>query len=846
MPLAHESRRPHLGTLAVTAALACIFGVACPRVGWAAWPSSPYLSLPVAVASGNQGGSNGPSSCSDGAGGAFIAWSDTRTDAGDIYMQHVTPKGVADPAWPANGRLVFAGLSNQIRPAVVSDGSGGVIVAWGDARTFNYDIYAQHVLANGTFDPAWPATGRLLCGDPGSESDPRIVTDGAGGAIVAWTDQRGGDNEIYATRVRSTGAVDPAWPLNGQALCAFAGGQFLASMCVDGAGGAFVAWQDARVGGLAQVYATHVGGNGVVAAGWNAPSGQPVNTAAPSSYGIELCSDGGLGAYIAWYDFRTASSVYASHLLAGGVDPLWVANGVALSSGVYTAEGPKLAPDGAGGCYVAWADGSSSNKETHVQRLTPSGAAWPGWPSYGAIVITATSLRYVEALVADATGAIVLVRDVRNGTWDIYAGRVRASSAVDPYWTTNGVAVAIATQNQWIASLAPDGLGGAIAAWTDQRNTTDGTYDLYAQRVTRNGYLGTPEGEILSVRDVPNDQGRYCKLTFAASYIDLASDPNFSQYLLYRSVPPNLIAEAVRAGARVYSRFEDVPPTDLANAVIGEQGERFSTPDVRTFVQPFGAQSYGWEYAGGVGCAHYLSTYGLLVPTTGDSTAAGNPKTAWMTVLTGYYNPDLYFMSYPDSGYSVDNLAPLAPAPFTGQYAAGEAHLHWNPNAEPDVAEYRLYRGSSPSFVPTMSNRVAAVEDTGFVDVAGGPFYYKLSAVDLHGNESLFATLLPAGTVDAPISVAAALELAAPAPNPSFGRTTFRFALPAAADAELAIYDANGRFVRRLASGRHEAGAHALAWDLRGADGRRVPAGLYFVRLTTPAGTRSRRIAALD
>jgi hypothetical protein len=41
------------------------------------------------------------------------------------------------------------------------------------------------------------------------------------------------------------------------------------------------------------------------------------------------------------------------------------------------------------------------------------------------------------------------------------------------------------------------------------------------------------------------------------------------------------------------------------------------------------------------------------------------------------------------------------------------------------------------------------------------------------------------------------------------------------------------------------AGAHTLAWDLRDEAGRRVPAGLYTLRLTAPGHTVRQRVAVL-
>ena len=115
----------------------------------------------------------------------------------------------------------------------------------------------------------------------------------------------------------------------------------------------------------------------------------------------------------------------------------------------------------------------------------------------------------------------------------------------------------------------------------------------------------------------------------------------------------------------------------------------------------------------------------------------------------------------------MDNVAPEAPAPFTGTYSAGTSVLHWDPNSEPDLANYRLYRGTTAGFTPGPGNLVASPSDTGYVDASGTPHYYKLSAVDIHGNESPATLLLPAGTLAVGERAAPALALGRPSPNPA-------------------------------------------------------------------------------
>ena len=73
-----------------------------------------------------------------------------------------------------------------------------------------------------------------------------------------------------------------------------------------------------------------------------------------------------------------------------------------------------------------------------------------------------------------------------------------------------------------------------------------------------------------------------------------------------------------------------------------------------------------------------------------------------------------------------------------------------------------------------------------------------------------------------------------------------RFGLPSAGRVDLAIYDLQGRQVRRLVDGVMEARTHSVSWDGRGDDGARLGAGVYMYRLVTPAGRFDRRMVVLD
>jgi hypothetical protein len=89
------------------------------------------------------------------------------------------------------------------------------------------------------------------------------------------------------------------------------------------------------------------------------------------------------------------------------------------------------------------------------------------------------------------------------------------------------------------------------------------------------------------------------------------------------------------------------------------------------------------------------------------------------------------------------------------------------------------------------------------------------------------------------------LRFLPPGPNPLHTGTSLGFELPAPAHVVLGIYDSGGRRVASLADGTFGAGRHALRWDARDDAGRAVPAGLYFVRVSTPGLRETRRVVVL-
>ena len=79
-------------------------------------------------------------------------------------------------------------------------------------------------------------------------------------------------------------------------------------------------------------------------------------------------------------------------------------------------------------------------------------------------------------------------------------------------------------------------------------------------------------------------------------------------------------------------------------------------------------------------------------------------------------------------------------------------------------------------------------------------------------------------------------------PNPFNPRTTIEYELPAAGTVEIRIFNVNGQLVKSLGADQQPPGLHTAVWDGTNEAGRPVAGGVYFCRLETAAGTRTRAI----
>jgi len=749
-----------------------VFVVARPAD--AAWPHDPTDNVPVAVAALSQ---SSPVGVSDGAGGMIVAWADTRSGTADIYAQRISATG--GMLWTASGVLACGATGDQTLPVIAADGAGGAVLAWVDARAGagTNDVYAQKINASGTV--LWGASGVAVCTATGAAIEPQVISDGGGGAIVGWEDQRGGVNsDIYARRVLVAGTA--IWTANGNLVCGATGRQTAMRMTTDNANGVILVWADGRVTGTdIYVQRTNSAGSNL----WTA-DGVAVCTQAATQGLPAITADGLGGAIFAWYDNRagTDQNIYAAKVTTTGTLP-WTAQGVLCCNATGSQVTPTIISTTGAGAIVAWRDSRDGTLDIYAQRLSSTGVRQ--WGAAGVLTHAITAGNQTNArLCSDGgLGAYLVYEDIS----ELFAQRLSSTGA--RLWLNDYTPVSQAANYQGNSTIVL-GKDGVLVAWEDQRGNTPS--DVYAQRMEQSGLCGDPEPRILSVRDVPSDQGGQVRVRWLASYRDLEPHSEIEQYDVDRGI------------------------------------------------------GTGWTLVATVP-ASGLDEYAVVVTTPADSTAGSPAYTRFRVRSSPRVGiPWPIWTSAPDSGCSVDNLSPAPPAALTGRVEFGRVLLAWRPGAESDLSAYRVYRGGSPGEPLSAASLVAETRATSFEEPEGSEGYYRVTAVDRNRNESA-ASALVLQTTGPPPTVGARLFLADVSPNPSrtAAGAAIRFGLDRRVNASLAIYDPAGRRVRVLASGERDPGEHTVRWDGRDERGGPASPGLYFVHFVTPGCAATRRLVLI-
>jgi hypothetical protein len=303
---------------------------------------------------------------------------------------------------------------------------------------------------------------------------------------------------------------------------------------------------------------------------------------------------------------------------------------------------------------------------------------------------------------------------------------------------------------------------------------------------------------ITSITDVGNDQGRQVRVRWQHADCDAPGLPcSVTYYSLWRRIDQD------RRGDRRPSGRE--------------------APDLRFY--PPGE----WDFVKTVP-AWCQESYSTVCPTLCDSTISHGMCWSVFFLAAHTEAPGIYFECLPDSGCSLDNLAPGVPRNF---HLAPPTILVWDECPEVDFDYFAVYGSETDSLDGAAELLGYTIEPT--MDITGHPHgFYHVTATDLAGNEGEEASSYGLSGIPAGGRVPDAFALHACVPNPASLGTTFSFDVPGESEVALTVFDVRGRVVRVLVHGRVRAGSHAMRWDGTDESGRRVGAGAYFCKMAAP------------
>jgi hypothetical protein len=386
--------------------------------------------------------------------------------------------------WIENGVPVRQGVHIEWQRSGDVGNSGEMIFGWSDTRTGDRDIYVQKIDTSGA--NLWGDTGIRATIADGRQEDPVLVSDGSGGLFLAWIDYRSDEyGDVYAQHIDSDGNL--SWDPAGVPLAVNSGAQQSANMARGAAGVAYVIWDDGSLSESGDIFGTVLTTAGPLAAGGT--NGLPVVNASgtQSNHSIETS---GSEVVVVWLDTRDTNDpdIYGQRLDVNFTG-LWGENGILICGNASDQTYPKVAPADGDRVAVSWLDNRNHIKtDVFSQLLNSDGSAV--WAADGIALTDLPSEQSASRVKSNGVDRIYYVwQDFRNNAQDPDIFMQSLDFSGSPVWTDGGIPVSEATLKQLQPRFTLGDAGGVYVTWLDERNGGYPQSDIYLQYVNVDGSM---------------------------------------------------------------------------------------------------------------------------------------------------------------------------------------------------------------------------------------------------------------------------------------------------------------------------------------------------------------------
>ncbi len=304
---------------------------------------------------------------SDGDGGAVFVWEDERrsSEFQDLYIQRINSAGL--PMWKSDGIPVYTSESLQSNPNLIPDKSGGFYVVWWDVIGYeSWHIMVYRLSLDST--PIWDEPISVTPKEK-MHGEPRVVADGEGGIIIVWQIYDNFINDqLYTQRISSDGKK--LWGESEISICTEEGIQKNAAIVSDGKGGIIAVWRDER-DIYSDLYMQHIQADGMIA--WE-KDGIPLCIVGGHQDQPFIVKSNDEQFFIAWLDFRgdfgekSKHAIYCQKIDISG-NLLWNEDGVPVSTSDGEHFPPYVVSVGNGQCVVIWSNSNQDNGDIYLKRF---------------------------------------------------------------------------------------------------------------------------------------------------------------------------------------------------------------------------------------------------------------------------------------------------------------------------------------------------------------------------------------------------------------------------------------------------------------------------------------------
>jgi hypothetical protein len=163
--------------------------------------------------------------------------------------------------------------------------------------------------------------------------------------------------------------------------------------------------------------------------------------------------------------------------------------------------------------------------------------------------------------------------------------------------------------------------------------------------------------------------------------------------------------------------------------------------------------------------------------------------------------------------------------------------LSWQPPSESEGVFFNVYRSENAKGPFKLINK-EPLNETNFIDsnLFEGELFYMVRTVKLQKTNSGSFYNQSRGIIQNFIATGVNENLAnefsfSINPNPAIISTDIKLSLPISTSLEVNIYDIHGRVIKNVINEILNSGTHSISWDLTNTDGKKVSAGIYFIKV---------------